>query len=344
MRHALYLFTSLLLAEPRLQNFQQQTRAVTGSLDAAIRSLVAAQVAPAWIGYAVPIVPGERQMCCWNDSAMGCALEPTTDGALRFPAPATVHLEGGTELFVLLRVENRRVEKVRTLTVDCALDGGGLPLHWFTGVNPAQSVAWLETLAGNSPAERKLAERVVGAIALHRDPAADAALDRLTTPDKPEGVRRQAAFWLGNVRGRRGYESLARLVRTEPNDEVREHVVFALSQSKEPEALTLIGRVAREDRSPRVRSKSLFWLAKRGPKATAEAAIRTALIADTDASVRKQAVFALGQIPDGGGVPALIEVARSSRDEAVRRQAVFWLGKSKDARATRFFEDVLSRR
>ena len=76
----------------------------------------------------------------------------------------------------------------------------------------------------------------------------------------------------------------------------------------------------------------------------AEAAIRLALGQDPDVSVKKQATFALTQIPDGGGIPLLIEVARGSRNEPVRKQAIFWLGKSKDARATRFFEDVLATR
>ena len=346
MRLFLLAVLPLLFAQPRLQNVRQQTRSVNGNLDATIHQLVAAQKDPAWIAYAAPKLPGERQMFCWSSQAQGCALEPSAGTVLAPAPPGTVHLEGGTEFFVFLRVENQRIEKVRTFSVDCAVDGGRLPLYWLTGVSAPQSISLLESLvlATNLQGERKLADSAISAIALHRDPAADAALDRLISPEQSESVRRQAAFWLGNARGRHGYESLARLIGQDTSERVREHAIFALTQSKEAEAIAAIARAAREDKSSHVRSQALFWLSKRASRPVAEAAIRTAIQQDPDVSVKKQATFALTQIPDGGGVPLLIEVARGSHNEPVRKQALFWLGKSKDARATRFFEDVLTNR
>lgn len=350
MRLYLLLVVPLLMAQPRLQNVRQQTRAA-GNLSETMRSLIAAQKEPAWIAYAVPQLPGERQMCCWSSnaqgqSANGCALEPQPEGQKQIAPSGTVHLEGGTEFFVFLRVENQRVEKLRSFSVDCSVDGGGLPLFWLTGVNAAQSVALLESLIPDTDlkGDRRLADGAISAIALHRDPAADLALDRLIAPSRLETTRRQAAFWLGNARGRRGYESLARLVREDPSDKVREHVVFALTQSKEPQAVDAIVRASREDRSPKVRSKALFWLGQHASRPVAEQTIRAALSQDPDPSVRKQATFALTRIPNGNGVPLLIETARGSKDEAVRKQALFWLGQSKDPRATRFFEEVLATR
>ena len=64
---------------------------------------------------------------------------------------------------------------------------------------------------------------------------------------------------------------------------------------------------------------------------------------DPETEVKKKAVFALTQLPEGEGVPALIQVARTNSNPAVRKQAMFWLGQSKDARALKFFEDVLTK-
>ena len=71
--------------------------------------------------------------------------------------------------------------------------------------------------------------------------------------------------------------------------------------------------------------------------------IRAALDHDPDPEVRKKAIFALTQMPEGG-VPMLIEAARNSPNNEVRKQALFWLGRSKDARATKFFEEILAAR
>ncbi len=38
----------------------------------------------------------------------------------------------------------------------------------------------------------------------------------------------------------------------------------------------------------------------------------------------------------------LIEVARTNKNRAVRKQAIFWLGQSNDARALKFFEEILT--
>jgi len=60
--------------------------------------------------------------------------------------------------------------------------------------------------------------------------------------------------------------------------------------------------------------------------------------------VKKKAVFALSQLPKDEGVPRLMEVARSNRNPEVRKQAMFWLGQTKDPRAVKFFEEILTRK
>jgi HEAT repeat protein len=110
--------------------------------------------------------------------------------------------------------------------------------------------------------ERKLRDGAVAGIAMHDDPAADAVLESYVAADQPEDLRRAAAFWFGVQRGRRGYDVLARMLREDPSDRVREHVVFALSRSKVPEALPLVLQTIRSDRSVRVRKQAMFWLAQ----------------------------------------------------------------------------------
>jgi HEAT repeat protein len=59
--------------------------------------------------------------------------------------------------------------------------------------------------------------------------------------------------------------------------------------------------------------------------------------------VKRKAVFALTQLPGDGGIPKLIQVARTNRNPEVREQAIFWLGQSKDPRALDFIEEILLR-
>jgi HEAT repeat protein len=136
-------------------------------------------------------------------------------------------------------------------------------------------------------------------------------------------------------------EVLKRMLASDPNQKVREQVVFALSQSKEPAGLAAVMDTAKNDKSPQVRSKALFWLAQKAANKQTEDLIRNAAANDPERSVKEQAVFALKQLPESQGVPLLIEVARSNPDPAVRKKAIFWLGQSKDTRALDFFAQVL---
>ena len=344
---------------PRVVNAKMETRPAAPSLTAAIQSLLAAQSSPAWVGYAVPAVPGDRQICCFNsygnnsDGGNGCGtcrLENSngdfTMNNRESSGTGTVALESPRNIFVLFRVSDKRVEKIRIFSDDCQLDAGGLPVIWFTGVPAAQSVAFLTPFAQQPRDEEsshdgdRVSQQALTAIALTGDPSADQALESFVAPNQPERLREKTAFWLGASRGKTGYETLKRMAREDPSDRVREKVTFALSVSHQPEAVEEMIRMAKNDSSPRVRGQALFWLGqKAGQKAVA--AITDSIENDPETEVKKKAVFALSQLPKDEAVPKLIEVAQSNRNREVRKQAMFWLGQSNDPRALAFFENVL---
>ncbi len=345
------LLTVLLLPAQQapVENARVETRSAAAGLEPAFRPLVEAQAAPAWIGYSVPAVPGRHGMCGPGENGCcRCRLEESSGGGACAHGDQPVELESPGRLLVLFRVEAGRTKKIRVFSGACRLDAGGLPFFWLTDVRPAESVALLAsfvTSAGAGDADEdddKLNRQALAAIALHADPAADATLERFVDPRQPEWLRGKTSFWLGAVRGRRGYEVLRRVMRDDPSPAVRKKVVFALSVSEAPEAVEAIIEAARNDPSPRVRGQALFWLAQKAGKKAA-AAIGQAIEADPNTDVKKRAVFALSQLPQDEGVPLLIQVARTNRNPEVRKKAIFWLGQSNDPRALAFFEELLTR-
>ncbi len=340
-------------AQGRISNANTETRAVTQSLEREVQN-VAARGGATWIGYRAPIVAGPRHMCCYDSvsdagSCCGrCRLEGGSGVTMTSgnQSESRVSLEPPTEFLVLARVESGAVMRLRTFTPDCDIDGGGMPLVWLTGVKPDDSIAWLEQLVASAPDSGEIHERVgrtaIAAIAMHNAPAADRALDSLAAPGRPEWQRSETAFWLGSARGEGGARVLTRMIAQDPSENVRDKAVFGLSVSKQPSALTTLIDAARDDKSPHVRGQALFWLAhKAGQQAVA--AIAGAIDNDPETEVKKKAVFALSQLPKEEGVPMLIQVARTNKNAEVRKQAMFWLGQSKDPRAVKFFEDILTK-
>ena len=333
----------------KADNAKLESRALAGTLAETIDAWAKSASRAQWLAYAVPAAGQNRQVCCgdWQDGACGpCRLEGGERGSSINLRGDKVHLEGPQRLIVLLRAERGRIGRIRTVSEDCTVDAGGLEVAWLPAVNAAESVGYLARLLNarelDDQGGERLSRSALSAIAMTGDAAADQAIASFTAPDKPEDLRKKAAFWAGEARGAAGLELLKRLARHDSSPEVRAQVTFALSVSRETGAIDEMIRMAHEDGSSHVRGQALFWLAQKAGKKAA-GTITGAIDNDPDTEVKKKAVFALSQMPKDEGVPRLIEVAQSNRNAEVRKQAMFWLGQSNDPRALEFFERVLSK-
>jgi HEAT repeat protein len=327
----------VLLAQPEITNARFETRAFSGDLSSQLRA-----PGPAWFGYTATATPGDHNSCCWNNgSQCGCNLENEARQVTSTRPNTPVRLEAEGEVAILFRVEGNDVHKVRVYSMSCPVDAGGLPFVWLTGVPAKTSLAFLEKLALAHSSDHVL-DGAITAIAQHGDPDADAILDRIASPDRPENVREKAIFWMGASRGARGVTALKRILAADSSDKIRDKAIFALSISKQPDALESIISAAKNDSSTHVRSQAIFWLSQKAGQ-RAVAAITDAVDNDPDTGVKEKAVFALSQLPKDEGVTKLIEVARNNRNPRVRKQAFFWLGQSGDPRALAFIEQVLTK-
>jgi hypothetical protein len=316
-----------------------------------------------WIGYAVPAVPKSRFICCFdsydgwkqrNGCCSGCRLEREGGTFVNSDGGTCVNPDPIGAILVLFRAENGGVGKIRPYTPDCGLDAGNLPVTWIRDVKPHDSLALLESFTKGASGDlndddndwdgkksKRLANGALQAIALHADPEADRILERMLATNQAIGVRKQAAFWTANERGRSGFEMLKRIVPNDPDARFRREGTFALSQSSEQhDAILELISMARKDSDSDVREQALFWLAQKASR-DASKAVTDAVENDPESRVRKKAVFALTQMPEEQGVPLLIKYAQSHKDPLVRKEAIFWLGQAKDPRALEFISQLL---
>ena len=327
MRRYLWLLAAALplVAQPKLLvNVKLDTRSAAAGLDQTLGPQVTGLPQPAWIAYSVP------------STGVNLGCDYVRDG---WSQPGVIHLEPPDHAVILFRVDGGVVERIRTLSPDCEIDAGDLPVHWLADVKPAESVALLDGFAGGR--ERSM-NGALAAIAVHADPAADAALARYLAPGQPESVRLRVVSWLGNMRGRRGLALLKIAIAGDPSDRVRERAIATLGNSREPEALDVLLATARQDASPRMRMQALSALHQHSG-AKVLGTLQAAIESDPDPQVKRRAVGALGSMPDGEGVPLLIQLVKATHDSEVRKQAMSSLEQSRDGRAIGFFEEVLKK-
>jgi len=156
----------------------------------------------------------------------------------------------------------------------------------------------------------------------------DGAVSRVRTyvGERQGSVIASGVMDLGVVGAREAADYFLELARTAGENVARKAIVpaaLADSVTVWPRLLQLARDRGRPDG---VRKPALFWAGQLGEKEMLEPARAIASDASEDESLRKHATFVLAQIPDGAGLPALVELARHDGSTAVRKQALFWAG------------------
>jgi hypothetical protein len=210
--------------------------------------------AATWIGYSVPILRRadgalrSTEWCCGR-----CRLEPPT------------------MLVVLARAEGRILQEVRSLSVDCDVDAGGMPLVWLEGVNADDSVAWLTSLVQGAPAGRpldRLANAALAALAQHAAPAAAAPLVQLARSGSTTATRSRALALLAQRAADEALPTIAAAIEQDPDKEVRRQAVASLGRMPGGAGILRLMDLARTHQDPEVRRQAMLSLGQsRDPRA-----------------------------------------------------------------------------
>lgn len=122
---------------------------------------------------------------------------------------------------------------------------------------------------------------------------------------------------------------------------LHDKVFLALSHSDDPDTQRwLLDRVVDTSAPTEERRQALFW-AGQGSVPTATLASLYPKLGDR--ALREHYTFVLSQRRDSAAVEQLISVAEHDDDRSVRRQAMFWLGQSHNPRARAYLQEVLSK-
>ena len=207
-------------------------------------------------------------------------------------------------------------------------------------VSAAEAAGYLLSLAERAPGG--VGEDAVLAAALAEGVQPHPRMLRLAADDGvPEETREAAVFWAGETGA--SVAELDALYGRLRSAEVKEKVLFALSQREGPRAAGVLLRVARGDDTRKLRKAAVFWLGQAAGRAVTSDLGELADDDSEDQQVREHAVFALSQRPADQAIPALLRIARESPNAGVRKKAMFWLAESGDPRALQLFEQILVR-
>jgi hypothetical protein len=102
----------------------------------------------------------------------------------------------------------------------------------------------------------------------------------------------------------------------------------------------LVKLIHDDDASLEARKQALFWLGQSEFSTADIVRMRESLKAF---ALREQYTFVLSQRHEDAAIDGLIDVARHDPDSEIRKRAMFWLGQTREPRAIKFLQDILTR-
>lgn len=292
-----------------------------------------------WYSWRVEAVADAPDWCCyrWNSGKpyrAGCDLGSRQTG---YGSSVDRRFSTG-EIQIYAHLESGTISQVRALSSRCPVTTG-TDLVDLGRVPNADSVQRLRREAAE---HTRVSSDALAAIAVHAGPEALQSLLDIAKDNQDLENRKDAIFWLGQVRATDAAAEIEQLMFADPEAGFREHAAFSLSQSDVPGRADALARLGREDPDEEVRGQAWFWLAQTD-SAGAAGGILNAIGSEQSEHVRHQAIFALSQLEEDGAIKALVSVIENRRlDEDDRKQALFWLAQMDSDPALNYIDQLLS--
>lgn len=238
--------------------------------------------------------------------------------------------------------ENTARDVLRSVALD-ETDAGEVrqqAVFWLSEIPGAQTLDLLSELVG-SAVGLDIKERAIFALSQHDDPRAMELLRQYTTDDGLDTrLRKRAIFWIGEEGGAQSLPFLTEIYPGMTDPELREQVLFAISESDaEGSAAWLLERARDESESMQVRKRALFWATEAGLSADELSGLYQTT---SEPELREHLIWLISDSGGQGSIEALLDIAENDPDLDMRTRAIFWLGESDDPRAADFLLKLLA--
>lgn len=186
---------------------------------------------------------------------------------------------------------------------------------------------------------REIRFQVLRALSEREEPRARAkVLEIARTGETPE-VRIEAIRRLGD-RGRVAIDDLLQLYASETNVQIKQGLLRAFADSKDPRALAKVLEIARGNDPIELRGYAIRQLGNHDDQQTVDQLVAM-YDSEQNMQVKGTLLRAFGDSKQKSAVRKLMTIARNDPSVELRKLAVRYLGDSKDPEALKFLEDLL---
>ena len=216
-------------------------------------------------------------------------------------------------------------------------------IFWLGQVHSERAITLLEDVLKNST-DKEIKDKAIFALSQQNSPRAAKTLRDFAENEREDmELREQAIFWLGQKHSEENATYLKGLYSRVKTDALKDKIIFSLSQQRGFGNAEWIMNIALDPKeSIEMRKQALFWAGQNGGASTESFA--TLYDKMTDPEIKEQLIFVFSQRGrDAKAIDKLMDIAKNDKDRELRSKAVFWLGQSRDPRAVKYLEDLISK-
>ena len=212
---------------------------------------------------------------------------------------------------------------------------------WWLGQVDAEKATDILGEILRTSTDFELQKSAIFALSQHDTPKAAAMVRSYAEQDgAPEELRRQAIFWIGQRRSAENAAFLRGLYGRLTSPELKQHVLFSLSQMRDlGNERWLLDVALNTNESIDMQEKALFWAGQNGAALPELLGLYERM---TDREMKEQLIFVYSQSKESAAVDKLLDIAKKDVDKELRRKAIFWLSQSHDPRVAKFLEDLIT--
>ena len=213
-------------------------------------------------------------------------------------------------------------------------------IFWLSQVEDERAVGMLDDILKTARSDG-IADKAIFGLSQHRSGKGFPILRAYVENESNDEDRRgKAIFWLGQRHGDSD-NYLRGLYGRVRSEELKDKVIFAMSQQKSAESQQWLLDIVSNTREPvEMRKKALFWAGQGGTSMEK----LTSLYSRMDSrEMKDQMIFVFSQRRERAAFDKLMDIAKNDPDREARRKAMFWLGQSRDPRVVSFLSDMINR-
>ena len=214
-------------------------------------------------------------------------------------------------------------------------------VFWLSQVPGEKSTTFLEEILKSSKDDDLQDQALFALSQKHEARAQETLRSYATRDDISEKLRDKAIFGISQQPTAANAKFLRDVFARATKPSAQNQILFALAQIKDQGNLEWTLEQAVNTKLPvEVRKQAVFWAGQSGAS--------TAKIAEVydkggNEEFKNHVIFVLADQHSAAAVDKLISIAKDDKSSTLRKQAIFWLGQSRDPRAIKAIQEIIDR-